>query len=330
MGRALRPHLPGGTFHIVARCQGREALFSPELRTALVGLLREHVAFSDAELFAYVVMPNHVHLVVQQGRAPLWRLMQPLLRRTALVVHRVYRRQGHVFERRYRSRPCSTPDHFRNAIVYTHLNPVRAGLCATPADYPWSSHGAWLGDDAAVDGRPSPVALARAATVFASAPVRTPGELCRDYLAFLEWRQACDDVLAGDAGAECAPSPEPAGPPVECGDANWAQFLAPPADGWGGDGRGSEAGGSRARVARPELATIAAAALKEVAPGLPSSMVRSRWGGPAYVRARRTIIVRAAAAGYRVREIAAYLRISTTAVSGVLTSERKRLLASSP
>lgn len=326
MGRQKRLYLPGGTFHLIARCQGREAFFTPTLRTRVVALLREHIAHSDAELFAYVVMPNHIHVVVRQGRSPLWRFMQPLLRRVAITVLRRFGREGHVFERRYRSHVCGTPEYFRNAIVYTHLNPVRAGLCTSPADYPWSSHGAWIGNDLAADGGPQPVKLTRAATTFATAADRTADELARDYAAYVEWRQECDRIRASDDTAEHAASLEPPTPAVEHGDANWAYYLAPPGGVIDGLHAAQDQRGTRMR--RPELATIAAAVIRASGADLVPGLVRSRWGGPAYVRARRAIILQATAAGYRGTEIAAYLRISTTAVSSALTAERKRLLSS--
>lgn len=324
MGRKRRPHLPGGTFHVVTRCQGREAMFTPELRTRFVALLREEIAFRDAKLFAYVVMPNHVHLIVQQGREPLWRLMQALLRRAALAVLRAHRREGHVFERRYRAHICGTPDHFRNAIVYTHLNPVRAGLCAAPSEYAWSSHGAWLQRDVAADGGPHPISLTHAAQAFATAPNRTPQELASDYLAYLDWRNHCDSLRADDESAECPSMPQP---PIASGDAYWAQCLASPYV--TSSTRFLDPGTSDpiARPVRPDLAAIASVVLRASEPTLLPDLVRSRWGGPAYVRARRAIIEKAAAAGYRGTEIAAYLRISPPAVSAVLTAQRKRFLS---
>ncbi|HEX6939071.1 MAG TPA: transposase [Longimicrobiales bacterium] len=326
MGRRLRPHLSGGTFHLTARVQGREALFTAELRTELVAILREVVAFSDVELFAYVVMPNHLHVVLRQGRSPLSRFMQPLLRRVALRVHRRHAREGHVFERRFRSHPCSTPEHLRNAVVYTHLNPVRAGLCTEPGEYAWSSHGAWMRREGAADRGEHPVMLERVAQVFASGPARTPSELARDYAAFLEWRRECDRMLAaGEDHGEPVASIPPA-PPVEHGDANWALYVASSGDTAGHADDDVAGTVCRVRMRRADLGEIAGAVIR-AEPGLIPALVRSRWGGPAYVRARRAIIRQAAAAGYRAKEIAAYLRISTTTVSDVLTAERKRLLS---
>lgn len=325
MGRRFRPHVAGGTFHLTTRLQQREKLFTPGLRTAIVAVLREHVAYADVELLAYVVMPNHLHLVVRQGKAPLSLLMQPFLRRVARLVQRAHRREGHVFERRYRDHACIAPDHLRNAIVYTHLNPVRASLTGEPGDYPWSSYGEWVGDHGAPDGRTPLVALERAAPLFATGPERSMGELRGDYLDFERWRAECDRIQAehppGDDGAPALPPP----PDVNHGDANWLWSVAPSSatrSRWAS--RRSEPGGAQAQ--RPELAAIARAAIAAEAPGLAADLVRSRWGGPSYVRVRHAIIRQAMVAGYRGTAIARFLRISNSAVSAVITAERKRLL----
>lgn len=320
MGRQPRPHLQGATFHLASRLQQREPLFTPVLRSKVVDVLREQVACSDVQLFAYVVMPNHLHLVVRQGRASLGRFMQALLRRVALAVHRRFDREGHVFERRYRDRICADPAHLRNAIVYTNLNPVRAGLCADPGDYPWSSYATWAGTRPPPDLLP--VAIDRAAPLFATAPIRTRDQLRADYRAFERWRQERDRLRAARDDDDGTPLPPP--PSTTDGDAHWAQCLAPGSDPAKGSGASWESG--RATADRPDLSAIATAVLRESEPGLQAALVRSRWGGPPYVRARHEVIRRADAVGYRGVQIAAYLRISTTAVSDVLTAARKRFI----
>lgn len=326
MARRRRPHLPGVTYHLTARTQGREALFTPELRTAFVALLRKQVAFSDLEVFAYAVMPNHLHLVVRQGRAPLWHFMQPLLCRTALLLQRAHGREGHIFERRYRDHPCGDPEYIRNAIVYTHLNPVRAGICEEPGEYPWSSHGAWLGDSAAADGCPHPVALELATQLFASSPARDGAGLSRDYLAFMSWRRECDHLQSDpdlpEVGATMPPRPE-----TGRGDESWVVHLPP----GGRDSQGpiDHMGSGDFRLPRPDLERIARGVVGPGRGGPDLDMVRSRWGGVTYVRLRHEIIRRAAAYGYRGVEIAKYLRISPNTVSAVLAARRRELLSSS-
>jgi DNA-binding NarL/FixJ family response regulator len=85
---------------------------------------------------------------------------------------------------------------------------------------------------------------------------------------------------------------------------------------------------SAKKVPRPDLERIARAVTRAMGGKLDAELVRSRWGGPAYVGARHKIILRATAAGYRAVEIAAYLRISSKTVSTVLATERRRLLRS--
>lgn len=327
MARRIRPYLPGVTFHLTARVHGREALFTPELRTAIVAYLREQVAFTDVQLFAYAIMPNHLHLVLRQRQVPLWRFMQPLLRRTALLLQRTHGREGHVFERRYRDHPCGDPEYIRNAIVYTHLNPVRAGLCTEPGDYAWSSHGGWLRDSSAADGDSHPVSLELPAQLFASGPARDSGELSLDYQAFLNWRREIDRLQASaDAGEPLHPLP--ARPQVGYGDEEWVVYL-PNGGEWASpsmDTACSAPASSRGR--RSDLEHIARGVVRDGKSGPDPTLVRSRWGGVAHVRARHEIIRRAAASGYSGVDIAAFLRISPGAVYAVLAAERRKLLPS--
>lgn len=327
MPRRKRPHLPGAVFHLTARLLGGEALFTPRLRTVLVRLLRRQVAFADLQLLAYVIMPNHLHLVVRQGRAPLFRFMQPLLCRTALLIQRSHGKEGHVFVRRYWAHPCGDAEYIRNAIIYTHLNPVRAELSVEPEEYPWSSHGAWLGNPCAVDGRPHPVALSLASQIFASAPGQSPKELAGDYLAFLRWRREQDvaqaRIAAGDYLAPVAPRPV-----VGRGDESWVVHLSPKGEHCQSTAVVADSDGFSAQTPRSDLETIARGVVGRGRGKLDLDLVRSRWGGAPFVRARYEIIRRAAAVGYRGVEIAAYLRISPKTVSAVLTAERQKLLSS--
>ena len=130
MGRRLRPHLPGATFHLTSRLHAGLPRFTPGMRTRAVGILREEVDRSNVDMLAYVIMPNHFHLVLRQGEAPLHRFMQPWLTRIALLVQRTWGCVGHVFERRYRDSLCDL-DHLRYAIDYAGGGyPVLPGISA--------------------------------------------------------------------------------------------------------------------------------------------------------------------------------------------------------
>jgi REP element-mobilizing transposase RayT len=325
MGRALRPHLPGATFHLTARLHHREALFEDDLKTAVVGYMRENFATYNVEVFAYAVMANHLHIVVRQSDQPLGQFMQPLLRRMALLVQRHCKRSGYVFEQRYRHRICADGDYLRNTIVYTHLNPVRAGLCERPEDYLWSSHSTWIGQCSAADRRIDLVNVERVLPLFAAAADRTYEQLIDDYKSFVEWRVAVDRwhaqfVSTGSAG--CSPSP----PAVAQGDCYWKRHLMPAGDAFPGPLVSGEPIVAAMNPARPDLATIGRSVVAAAPVPLDLSMVRSRWGGPPYVGARRAIVRRAFAYGYRSAQIATYLRVSASMVANVLAEERKRLL----
>lgn len=309
---------------MVTRAQAQEGVFTPAVRTRLLALLREEVALSDVELLAYALMPNHLHLVVRQGDNPLHQFMQPLLRRAALLVQKRLRRKGHVFERRYRDHVCGDSHHTRNAVVYTHLNPVRAGLCDDPSEYPWTSRAAWQGAEVAADGGPYPVCVEPAMLIFATDPERSPAGLRDDYRSFEAWRRASDRILGDGRQSDAATAVLPKRPLHAAGDANWVRLLSPHQS-----GVGSPRLAQRAPLDRPDLSLIARGVLAECEGTLLEGQVRSRWGGRAYSDARHKIALRAAAAGYSGREIAAYLRITPGTVSVILTRRRRELLLGS-
>src|SRR4026207_1218033 len=100
MGRAFRPYLPGSFFHLTARTQDRVHWFrSRWMKDQVVDFLANAIEQCDTDLYAFVIMHNPLPLVVRQHNDPVTRLMQPLLRGTALLVCRVFPVDGHVFSR---------------------------------------------------------------------------------------------------------------------------------------------------------------------------------------------------------------------------------------
>src|SRR5688500_16361304 len=136
MARARRPYLPGAFFHLTTRTQDKVHWFAADrTKDIIAGYIADAADGCDVDLVAHAIMDNHVHLVVRQNCDPLARLMQPILRRCALLVQRSCGVDGHVFARRYRHRVCRTAEELRYCIGYVHRNPLKADSCVDPAEY---------------------------------------------------------------------------------------------------------------------------------------------------------------------------------------------------
>lgn len=325
MGRRRRPNLPGAVFHLTARTLDRERLFTPVLRTTALRVLAAAVPRSGTRLLAAAIMSNHLHLVVQQGERPLYALMQPVLRRLAHLLQRSHGVEGPVFWRPYACTPCLDPDHARNAIAYTHLNPVRARLCADPAGYPWTSHGLYVeqSSEGGVARRPdrhlnAVLDPSHALPLFGRGPQRGLDQLRDDYRLYIEWRLAADrQATAGDPDA-CVEEVVLSPPALPAGDTHWGRtfspFFHPPA------AHGGTHFGRRTLDFIPDLSDLARATLAAEGRGLTLDLVRGRRGGARYREIRHRMIRRMHVAGHRSVDIARFVGLSESAVSRVLAS----------
>ncbi len=146
MARHPRIHVPGLLYHLMARGNNGQAVYlAPADYEAFLSALqttRERYPFS---LYAYVLMPNHFHLLLEVQETPTGRLMQAVLTGYARRFNRVHRRRGHVFQGRYKAIVCERDRYLLALVRYLHLNPVRAGLVKRPGDWQWSGHGEYLG-----------------------------------------------------------------------------------------------------------------------------------------------------------------------------------------
>jgi REP-associated tyrosine transposase len=87
-------------------------------------------------------MPNHYHLLIEYEAGNLGRGMQLLNGRYSRRFNERHGRVGHLFQGRYRIEPVTRDAHLLEACRYIVLNPVRAGLCSSPGEWPWSSYAA--------------------------------------------------------------------------------------------------------------------------------------------------------------------------------------------
>jgi putative transposase len=161
MARLARIVVPGLPHHITQRGNRQQPIFFEEGDYALyLRLLAEQCEIASVKVWAYCLMPNHVHLVlVPQTETGLRRAVAETHRRYSAFINRRTETTGHLFQGRFSS-VVMDEDNLRAALRYVSLNPVRAKLVERAEDWPWSSVRAHLAgwDDDLVEVAP---ALAR-------------------------------------------------------------------------------------------------------------------------------------------------------------------------
>ena len=147
MPRRPRIHLPGVPIHLVQRGHNRDAcFFTDEDFLAYREWLGDALKKTGCALHAYVLMTNHVHLLLTPTSAEaVSQLVMSLGRRYVQYINKTYRRTGTLWDSRYKSSLVHAEDYLLLCQRYIELNPVRAGMVARPQDYPWSSHGHHIG-----------------------------------------------------------------------------------------------------------------------------------------------------------------------------------------
>jgi REP element-mobilizing transposase RayT len=140
MARPPRLQAPGTLHHLIARGNERRDVFRGDADRGdyleRIALYRERFGF---RLYAYCLMPNHVHLAVEQGPAPLSAFMHALQSSYTQQFNRRYGRVGHLFQGRYKSFLVDCDRYFVALVRYIHENPIKAGIVRQSDVYPWSS-----------------------------------------------------------------------------------------------------------------------------------------------------------------------------------------------
>lgn len=147
MARLPRPDLAGVPQHVVQRGNNRLPCFldDEDRQHYLQCLLEARLRFG-CRLHAYVLMDNHVHLLMTPDEAgAVSRLMHTFARNYTRRFNQRHGRTGTLWEGRYKACLVATDRYFLACSRYIELNPVRAWIAAGPIDYPWSSHRANVG-----------------------------------------------------------------------------------------------------------------------------------------------------------------------------------------
>ena len=141
MSRERRKRSESGVYHIVLRGINRQKIFEDgeDYRRfqETLAKYREECGYS---LYGYCLMPDHVHLVLREGKQPLETIMRRVGASYVYWYNAKYARTGHLFQDRYRSEPVESDSRLLTVIRYIHWDPVKAGLCGAPETYPFSSY----------------------------------------------------------------------------------------------------------------------------------------------------------------------------------------------
>jgi REP element-mobilizing transposase RayT len=144
----VRQHVSGAIFHVTQRGNDRRPIFLDDHdRTRYIAILGRALERHGERVHAYCLLTNHVHLLLQASQHPLSSLMHVLGTRYARWFNDRWGHCGHLFQGRFYSGFIEGEPQLLLALRYIHLNPIRAGLAADPAEHRWSSHRAYNGSE---------------------------------------------------------------------------------------------------------------------------------------------------------------------------------------
>ncbi len=157
MPRPLREIVPGGIYHVTTRGNNKQDIFLEEKDyEKYLALLRKAKDTYGFKLYLYVLMTNHVHLLIRTSmdeEKSIALIMQSLNSTHTKYFNLKYQRVGHLFQGRYFGELIKSDSHLLELTRYIHLNPVRANFVSKPQDYLYSSYLIYAGlkDDKIID-----------------------------------------------------------------------------------------------------------------------------------------------------------------------------------
>jgi REP element-mobilizing transposase RayT len=144
MARKPRIEFAGALYHMLVRGNHKQTVFKDrfDFLKYLEGLFKYKERY-HACIFSYVLMSNHVHLLIETKETPLSKIMQGIHQSYTVYFNRKYGTVGHLFQARYKAILCDRDAYLLSLLKYIHLNPARAHIVENPKDYEWSSHNAY-------------------------------------------------------------------------------------------------------------------------------------------------------------------------------------------
>ena len=140
MGRPTREEYKGGIYHVVARGNNKEYIFREGIdKGYFVKLLKEYRMTMGYNIYGYVLMDNHYHIIIQTMDKKLQEIMHQINNKYSKYFNYKFKRVGHIFQGRYKAVLVQDERYMLNLLRYIHQNPVSAGMCKQVEDYKWSS-----------------------------------------------------------------------------------------------------------------------------------------------------------------------------------------------
>jgi putative transposase len=151
MPRQSRLDFPGALHHIMARGIEKQKIFiKNEDFSDFLERLRRILLETNTKCFAWTLMNNHFHLLLQSGDSSITKVMRRLLTGYAITFNKRHKRSGHLFQNRYKSILCDDELYLMQLVRYIHLNPVRGNLVKTVKTlnkFKYSGHSVLIGNE---------------------------------------------------------------------------------------------------------------------------------------------------------------------------------------
>lgn len=152
MPRRAREESPTGIYHIIMRGINRQSIFEDEEdRRKLIEKLVRFKEMNSYKLFAYCLMDNHIHILLQEQSEPIGVAIKRISSSYVLWFNKKYERCGHLFQERFKSEIVGNDVYFLTVLRYIHQNPIKARIVEDVSEYEWSSYGDYMGQGHIVD-----------------------------------------------------------------------------------------------------------------------------------------------------------------------------------
>lgn len=145
MPRQARRKSESGIYHIMLRGINKQVIFEDEEDNfKFLETLKKYKAISGYKIFAYCLMSNHVHLLLKIEKEDIDLIIKRIASSYVYWYNWKYKRNGHLFQDRFKSEPVENDEYFLTVVRYIHQNPIKAGICKKPQDYTFSSYNEYV------------------------------------------------------------------------------------------------------------------------------------------------------------------------------------------